>query len=290
MIDLIQQRLDSYRAGNSVEEEQALKEILQEVARYALWRVGFFEIAAFQGGTSLRILHKLPRFSEDLDFILKEPDTGFHWGGYFEQLVAGLREFGLQSEVLNKSRMDQNIRMALLKDDSIGRQLNLAFYQGHADRKLKIKLEIDVNPPEGSGYEYAYLDFPLDFEVCHQDLGSNFALKIHALLCRPYVKGRDWYDFNWYVKQKVAPNFQLLQTALFQYGPWRGRPLTLDADWLTQALSVKIAEIDWKQAAQDVERFLNVAEKQSLGLWNERFFRNRIDNLAETMLTPDETR
>jgi predicted nucleotidyltransferase component of viral defense system len=289
MIDLIQQRFDSYRATNPVEEEQALKEILQEVALYALWRAGFFEVAAFQGGTSLRILHKLPRFSEDLDFILKEPDSGFHWGSYLEQLIAGLREFGLQSEVLDKSRMDQNIRMALLKDDSIGRQLNLAFYQGHADRKLKIKLEIDVNPPEGSEYEYAYLDFPLDFEVCHQDLGSNFALKIHALLCRPYVKGRDWYDFNWYVKQNVAPNLPHLQTALFQYGPWRGQPLTLNAGWLTQALSVKIAEIDWKQAAQDVERFLNVAEKQSLGLWSERFFRNRIDNLAETVSTPDVT-
>ena len=95
MIDLIQQRLNSYHATNPVEEEQALKEILQEVALYALWRAGFFEVAAFQGGTSLRILHKLPRFSEDLDFILKEPDTGFHWGGYLEQLVAGLREFGL---------------------------------------------------------------------------------------------------------------------------------------------------------------------------------------------------
>jgi predicted nucleotidyltransferase component of viral defense system len=282
MIELIQQRLDGYRAANPVKEEQALKEILQEVALYALWRAGFFEVAAFQGGTSLRILHKLPRFSEDLDFILKEPDSGFEWGGYLEQLVAGLQEFGLQSEVLDKSRMDQNIRKALVKDNSVGQQLNLAFYQGNADRELKIKLEIDVNPPAGSGYEYSYLDFPLDFEVCHQDLSSNFALKIHALLCRSYLKGRDWYDFNWYVKQNITPNLPHLQAALFQHGPWQGVQLDVDMNWLRQALAEKISQIDWVEAIQDVERFLNIAEKQSLKLWNERFFTSKVQSLKES--------
>ncbi len=173
MIELIQQRLDSYKASNPVEEEQATKEILQEVALYSLWRAGFFEVAAFQGGTSLRILHKLPRFSEDLDFILKKPDPGFEWSSYLKKLQDGFEEFGLQTEVLDKSRMDQSVKKAVLKDNSISNQLNLSFYRGHPEQKLKIKLEIDVNPPEGSGYEYTYLDFPLDFEVCHQDLASN---------------------------------------------------------------------------------------------------------------------
>lgn len=283
MIDLIQQRLDNYHAGNPVEEEQALKEILQEVALYALWRAGFFEVAAFQGGTSLRILHKLPRFSEDLDFILKQPSTEFQWGVYLEALITGLQEFGLQSEVLDKSRMDQNIRKALLKDNSVGQQLNLAFYQGHSDRKLKIKLEIDVNPPQGSGYEYSYLDFPLDFEVCHQDLGSNFALKIHALLCRPYVKGRDWYDFNWYVKQKISPNLPHLQAALVQYGPWQGEELAVDIDWVEKALLDKIGKIDWADATQDVERFLSAVEKPSLRLWSERFFTSKALDLKKSI-------
>ena len=221
MIELIQQRLDSYKASNPVAEEQATKEILQELALYSLWRAGFFEVAAFQGGTSLRILHKLPRFSEDLDFILKEPDQNFEWGGYLDQLLKGLEEFGLQSEVLDKSQMNQNIKKALLKDNSVTNQLSLAFYQGHSDRKLNIKLEIDINPPDGSDFEHSYLDFPLDFEVCHQDLSSNFSLKIHALLCRPYLKGRDWYDFNWYVKQNIRLNLPHLQSALIQYGPWK---------------------------------------------------------------------
>lgn len=280
MIELIQQRLDSYKASNPVAEEQATKEILQELALYSLWRAGFFEVAAFQGGTSLRILHKLPRFSEDLDFILKEPNSKFEWGGYLDLLLKGLEEFGLQSEVLDKSQMAQNIKKALLKDNSVTNQLSLAFYQGHPDRKLNIKLEIDINPPAGSSFEYSYLDFPLDFEVCHQDLSSNFSLKIHALLCRPYLKGRDWYDFNWYVKHSIRPNLPLLQAALIQYGPWKGQEIEIDADWLNHALLEKVAAIDWSEATQDVERFLSTAEKESLKLWNDRFFNKKVERLS----------
>lgn len=279
MIELIQRRLDSYKATGPVEEEQATREILQEVALYALWRAGFFEVAAFQGGTSLRILHGLPRFSEALDFILKEPDPDFDWNTYLEKMSGGLQEFGLQSEALDKSRMDQRVKKALLKDNSVSNQLDLAFYRGHKDKKLTIKLEIDVNPPEGSGYDYSYLDFPLDFEVCHQDLSSNFSLKIHALLCRPWLKGRDWYDFNWYVKQGVQPNFTHLQGALYQYGPWEGQTLAIDKDWLISTLLEKVATVNWAEAAEDVARFLNAAEQQSLRLWSERFFNKKVEDL-----------
>ena len=279
MIELIQRRLDSYKATGPVEEEQATREILQEVALYALWRAGFFEVAAFQGGTSLRILHGLPRFSEDLDFILKEPDPDFDWNTYLEKMSGGLQEFGLQSEALDKSRMDQRVKKALLKDNSVSNQLDLAFYRGHKDKKLTIKLEIDVTPPEGSGYDYSYLDFPLDFEVCHQDLSSNLSLKIHALLCRPWLKGRDWYDFNWYVKQGVQPNFTHLQGALYQYGPWEGQTLTIDKDWLISTLLEKVATVNWAEAAEDVARFLTAAERQSLKLWSERFFNKKVEDL-----------
>ena len=280
MIELIQQRLDSYAPSNPVEEEQATKEILQEVALYSLWRAGFFEVAAFQGGTSLRILHKLPRFSEDLDFILKEPDPEFEWSSYLDRLLGGLEEFGLQSETLDKSRMDQRVKKALLKDNSVCNQLDLSFYQGHPDKKINIKLEIDVNPPSGSTFEYSYLDFPLDFEVCHQDLSSNFSLKIHALLCRPYLKGRDWYDFNWYVKQGIQPNLPHLQSALIQYGPWEGQDIEIDGDWLNCTLLEKVAAIDWNEATQDVERFLSTAERESLKLWSNRFFTRKVESLG----------
>ena len=279
MIELLQQRLNSYEAANPVEEEQATREIFQEVALYALWRADFFEVAAFQGGTSLRILHGLPRFSEDLDFILKAPDPGFQWKPYLEKLLTGLLEFGLHSEAIDKSRMDQSVKRALLKNNSVSNQLDMSFDRNHLNRKLKIKLEIDVNPPNGSGFDYSYLDFPLDFEVCHRDLASNFSLKIHALLCRPYLKGRDWYDFNWYVKKGIHPNLPHLQAALYQHGPWQGQSMTVDQSRVKSALVDKVTAIDWKEATADVTRFLSTAEQQSLKLWSERFFLNKVEKI-----------
>jgi len=280
LIDLIRQRLANYDATSAVEEQQAIKEILQEVALYLLWRAGFFEVAAFQGGTSLRILHKLPRFSEDLDFILKQPGEDFRWAPYLDSLLTGLTEFGLKSEVLDKSKMERNVREALLKNDSIGTQLNLKFIQGNSTPVIKVKLEIDINPPAGSGFDYTYLDFPLDCEVCHQDLPSNFALKLHALLCRPYLKGRDWYDFTWYVGQKIVPNLPHLQSALNQSGPWKGTVSAIDGQWLASRLNEKIATIDWKDAARDVERFLGTVERASLKLWSGKFFGAKVTQLA----------
>lgn len=279
MIEIIQERLTSYNAANQLEEEHAVKEVLQDIALYGLWRAGFFDIAAFQGGTSLRILHGMPRFSEDLDFILKKFDHGFSWPTYLQGMIACFEEFGLNAEVLDKGKMEQRIKKALIKDNSICHQLNLSFYRENSERKQKIKLEIDVDPPKNSGFAYSYLDFPLDFEVCHQDLGSNFALKIHALLCRPFLKGRDWYDFNWYVKQGVQPNLPHLQSALLQWGPWQGQDITIDLKWLKQALADKITSVDWQLAAVDVEHFLVPHEQHSLKLWSSRFFLHKLEQL-----------
>jgi len=280
MIEIIQQRLDRYKVRNALEEKQATKEIIQEVALYALWRAGFFEVAAFQGGTRLRILHSLPRFSEDLGFMLKAPDPEFDWTGYLHQLLACFQEYGLQPEALPKGKMEQRIKKAVIKDSSVINQLKLSFYQGHKGQKINIKLEIDVDPPAESGYEYTYLDFPTDYEVCHQDLSSNFALKIHALLCRPFLKGRDWYDFNWYIKQGVAPNLPHLNNALLQYGPWHGQgELVVDMAWLKKAMQEKIDSVDWKEAASDVEKFLKPGEVESLRLWSGRFFSAKLKQL-----------
>jgi hypothetical protein len=281
MIEIIQQKLDSYHASIPVEEEQATKEIMQEIALYGLWRAGFFEVAAFQGGTSLRILHRLPRFSEDLDFILQMPDPKFAWPPYLRRLLECFEEYGLQSEALPKGSMDRAVRTAVLKNSSFVNQLNLQFNKGHADRKITIKLEVDANPPAGSGFDHTYIDFPTDFEVCHQDLPSNFALKIHALLCRPYLKGRDWYDFNWYIRQDVSPNLPHLQNALIQYGPWKGQEdLVVDKSWVQEELQNKIDGIEWKAAAADVAPFLKLGEQESLKLWDARFFSAKLKMLV----------
>ena len=273
MIEIIQQRLDSYNISNAVEEGQATKEIIQEIALYGLWRSGFFKAAAFQGGTSLRILHGLPRFSEDLDFMLQTPDPEFDWSGYLDKLLECFEEYGLQSEALPKGSMERAVRTAVLKNNSFVNQLNLQFYKGYSDRKITIKLEVDANPPAGSRFDYAYLDYPTDFEVCHQDLPSNFALKIHALLCRPYLKGRDWYDFNWYIRQDVSPNLPHLQSALVQYGPWEGQDdLIIDKSWVREELQKKVDSIVWKEAAADVATFLKLGEQESVKLWEARVF------------------
>ncbi len=282
MISIIQKRLKRYSARNTIEEEQAIKEIMQEVALYGLWRSKFFEIAAFQGGTSLRILHKLPRFSEDLDFMLKETNVNFNWSPYLSSLQTTFEEFGLYSEILPKGSMDKRIRQAVIKDNSIANQLDLSIGSGDRRRKLKIKLEIDVEPPKYSTYQYSFLDFPLDYEVCHQDLPSNFALKIHAILCRGFLKGRDWYDFNWYIKQNIFPNLEHLESALKQFGPWSGDDqLSVDIGWLETVLLEKVSLINWNDAKEDVQRFLPPVELESLILWSARFFSSKIATLVQ---------
>jgi len=281
MIDIIKEKLRRYEAVNALEEENAVKEILQEIALYALWRGDFFDVALFQGGTSLRILHGLPRFSEDLDFLLRVPDPDFDWSPYLKVLVEVFEQFGLKLDALPKTKMNTAIRQALLKNDSIASQLDLSFAGTGKSRTIRIKLEIDVNPPAGTGEDATYLDFPADHEVRHQDLASNFALKIHALLCRGFLKGRDWYDFSWYVAKGTTPNLTLLRTALIQAGPWAGdERIAVDMPWLKQALGDTIAKIDWKAAADDVRRFLRPAEAKSLELWSERFFLAKCDRLA----------
>ena len=281
MIEIIQEKLRQYGATNAIEEENATKEIVQEIALYALWRADFFDIALFQGGTSLRILHRLPRFSEDLDFMLRSPNSEFDWAPYLKILVEVFAQFGLKLDAQPKERMDKAVREAVLKDDSIASQLYLTFAGTRRRRTIRIKLEIDTNPPPGSGEASTFLDFPADYEVRHQDLPSNLALKIHALLCRGYLKGRDWYDFSWYVSNGVSPNLTHLQAALIQTGPWAGQAdLKIDMLWLEGTLRNAIATIDWKAAADDVRRFLHPAEAKSLELWSDRFFVAKLEKMA----------
>src|SRR3546814_425052 len=157
--------------------------------------------------------------------------------------------------------MDWAVREAVLKEDPIASQLNLRFAGSNRTRAIKIKLEIDTNPPAGSGEATTFLDFPADYEVRHQDLPSNFALKVHALLCRPYLKGRDWFDFSWYVANHVPLHLPLLAAALQQAGPWQGKlDMNYDGEWLIDALKEKISSIDWSAAASDVARCLRPTE------------------------------
>lgn len=283
-ITMIQQKLLAYQCQTVLDQENALKEIAQEIALMALSRAGFFRIAAFHGGTCLRILYGLERFSEDLDFVLDKPNKQFNWDVYVKSMREEFAAYGYVLEVTNKTKLDKVVKTAFLKADSEGGLLILKDARTNRP-KLKIKLEIDTNPPEGSNYELKYLDFPLPYSIQTQDLPSLFASKSHALLCRGFnqtrePKGRDWYDFIWYVSRETQLNFSLLKHALFQAGPWKNTVISIDPNWYVDALKSKIRSINWSTAKQDVAPFIKARELSTLDLWGEAFFLSRVDKLA----------
>lgn len=271
-VKIIQDKLDSYQCASTQEEDYALKEITQELILSSLYNAGFFKRAAFQGGTALRILYGLRRFSEDLDFALLEPDQKFDLSSYLSSVNGELKAFGYDIKIEGRSSASA-LQHTFLKDDSLGRLLNVQYPKSDGPKRtLKIKLEVDTNPPAGAKAETKFLDFPINFSVTTHDLPSLFAGKSHALLCRDYVKGRDWFDFLWYVGQKVKPNLDFLSHALHQLGPWKGKNLKVDMKFYGKEMANKINEIDWKKAKVDVERFLRPVDLKSLELWNEDFF------------------
>lgn len=280
-IKMIQDRLDSYGCRSTLEEEQALREITQEIALAALGRTDFFQKAGFQGGTCLRIFHGVNRFSEDLDFALQKPSASFELKPYLNVLAKELTAYSYELEMDDRSKVDQAVRMAFVKDDSLGNQLRLNYKPAAGPlRKLRIKLEVDTNPPAGAAFETKYLDFPFPSAVCVFDLPSLFAGKLHALLCREYLKGRDWYDFIWYTARKTPVNYELLAHSLEQLGPWQGQQLDVERDWCVGQLRAKIEATDWGRAREDVRRFIKPNETPSLDLWCREFFLAQCDKLV----------
>jgi predicted nucleotidyltransferase component of viral defense system len=277
-VQAIQQRLDARKYRSEDEEDQALREITQEVVLAALGRGNFFTNALFQGGTCLRIFHGLNRFSEDLDFILREPDPTFQWGDHLGRVEQELRAYGYRFEIVDRSSADAAVKKAFLKDDSLGKVLELQFaFRRGPLAKIRIKFEIDTNPPAASGVALAYLDFPFLSAVSIQDEPTLFAGKLHALLCREYIKGRDWFDFLWYTGRGTLVNYPFLSAALEQVGPWKSKGETVNIDWLAKELSEAIARLDCEKAVKDVERFLPASELPSLDLWSRDLFTYQLE-------------
>jgi predicted nucleotidyltransferase component of viral defense system len=279
-VTIIRDRLATYGCKSEIEEEQAIREITQELVLAALGRTDFFKVAAFQGGTALRILYGLDRFSEDLDFTLKERNPGFAWKEYLQTMTEELSAYGYRIDIQDRSAVDSAVKKAFIKDDAIGKTINFQ-YAGKSGvlGKIMIKLEVDINPPDGSEYEIKYLDFPFVSSVVVQTLPSLFAGKIHALLCREYLKGRDWYDFLWYTSRRTPINYRLLSAALSQVGPWNNQGIPVDYDWCMQSLKTKIESIDWHSAGEDVRRFVRVREQKSLDLWNRDLFIGQLEKI-----------
>lgn len=280
-VNLVQSKLESYRCSSTTEEEQALREITQEIVLAALGRTDFFGRAGFHGGTCLRIFHGLNRFSEDMDFALTEPDSSFDLLPYLKPVCTELDAYGYAFEIEDRSKGGQAVRKAFLKDDSAGKILRLNYRPVTGPlRKLRIKLEVDTRPPAGASYEMPILDYPFPSSVRVFDLPSLFAGKMHALFCRGYVKGRDWYDFIWYSAHRVELNHRLLSAALSQQGPWAGSELMTDNGWCVSELSKVIEALDVKKARADVRRFVRPNELPSLDLWSREFFLGQCRKLA----------
>jgi predicted nucleotidyltransferase component of viral defense system len=279
-IKLIQDRLDSYTCKSEVEEDHAIREITQEVALAALGRTDFFKQGIFQGGTCLRIFYGLNRFSEDLDFILQEPNPQFTLRPHLQSLSEELVAYGYHVDITDRSKTDIAVRKAFIKDDSIGKVL-LLHHAGKKGpfRKIRIKFEVDTNPPSGSQTEIKYLDFPFVSSITVQNKPSLFAGKVHALLCREYIKGRDWYDFLWYTSQGITINYPFLASALRQQGPWKGQDINVNLGWCMVEIEKAIRAMDWKSTAEDVRRFVRVSEQPSLALWSKELFLAQLDKL-----------
>jgi len=275
--------LAKYDRRSADDHVNALREIFQEIALCGLWRGKFFERAAFYGGTSLRVLHGLDRFSEDMDFSLLAPDDQFDLAPYCAFVEEELTAWGFTAAVEKKEKTAESaVESAFLKANT--REQLLVIDAGdaiasaiHGGSRLKIKIEIDTNPPPGFSTETRFLLQPIPFSVKTYDPPSLFAGKMHAVLCRGWrsrVKGRDWYDLVWYVARGTQLDLAHLEARMRQSGHY-GEEAPLDADHLRHMLARKIEELDVGHARSEVERFL--IDRSSVQVWSKAFF----DSVAE---------
>ena len=275
---LVLRRLATYTAKTDVAQINAAKEIIQELALFGLSRNGLFKVAAFHGGTCLRIFYGLERFSEDLDFVLIRADPAFTLETLLRPLQAELMAWGIALEVVDRSKADSNVKKAFLKTDSLGAVLELQ-HPLNPKQKFIVKLEIDTNPPQGAILESKLCEFPADFyAVCH-DQPSLFSGKLHALLCRQYLKGRDWFDLANYLSWKSDFNVALLRNSLQQVGPYVGTTIAeLDYQWVVTELSRKVAALDISKMVADTLPF--VENKRGVELWSKEYFIEKLEMYA----------
>lgn len=280
MTTILEQMLAQYEIKDARDEENAFKEILQELILAALSGAGFFKETIFCGGTALRIFYGLNRFSEDLDFSLEKPNSDFDINDYLPKVVESLKEYGINMEAQVKKQKNA-VQSAFLKANTFEQMLyfNTSFDVGHIlkEEKIKIKLEIDINPPLGGTYEMKVGLLPSIYDVKIYDSESLFAGKLHSLLCRFWdnrIKGRDLYDFIFYLSRKTKINISFLENAMKQSGHIK-EDESLDLNKIKELLRTKFSEINYKLAIEDVTPFIKNTEE--LRFWNKEFFLSLID-------------
>ena len=285
MNNIIDQMLSKYEIKNTNDKINALKEIIQEIVLSGLSRGGFFNEVAFYGGTALRIFYKLDRFSEDLDFALISPNKEFELSKYFTFIEKELKAYGLNLEISTKQKTkDSNITSAFLKGDTL--EHILKFFPNDNEHKynsllkdIKIKFEIDINPPSGATYEDQYKLLPSPHQIKLYDKESLLAGKIHTILCRGWktrIKGRDLYDYVFFLANDTSVNIELIKNKLID-SKYIEKNSSFDINTLKELLINKFNEIDYTQAKEDVIPFIPSVD--NIRIWSKEFFISITKNL-----------
>lgn len=285
MHEAIIQMLQKYPCTRLEDYTKALREIIQEVALLGLWRSKFFDKAAFYGGTALRILYGLDRFSEDLDFTLLEPMNHFDLGSFGSSLEKELQAFGFDMHLEQKNKAIVGpVQSAFLKAEIFSQMLVINIGQDilkeiPKGQLLKIKLEVDTNPPPDFSTETKYLLAPIPFPVRVLVLSDLFAGKMHAVLCRRWktrVKGRDWYDLVWYLSHHPELHLSHLEQRMRQTGDWKGAKV-LTGDAFLKLIHDAIDVLNINKARIETSTFLK--DPETLSIWSKDFFHDIVSRI-----------
>ena len=259
---------------------RALREILQEIVLLGIWRAKLFEHLGFYGGTALRILYGLNRFSEDIDFTLLERNKTFVWGPFASTIEAELKAYGFDFELQQKKKsFITAVESAFLKTNTLKALLHVGiphdlFHGFHPDSMLKIKVEVDTDPVLGFRTTQQMLSQPLPIPVTTIELSDLFASKLHAALFRAWknrTKGRDWYDVVWYISKGIPLNLSYFEKCLKNHQPLPSQlPLTLDS--LKDLIIGKIDTLDMDAVKADVGFFIRDNERALIDAWNKDYF------------------
>jgi hypothetical protein len=282
---MIKEWLEEYKPQNAAEARQALREMMQEIALAGLQRSRFFEVAAFYDGTALRIFHGLDRFSEDLDFSLLEVNPDFSLQPFLDGMVREFAALGMSVSVAKKEKTKGgNIDSAFLKPDTAWQEITLEgiipqerLDKLHAD--IKIKLEVDKKPPPGFQTEEKLLVRPFSFYTKCYQLPDLFAGKMHALLFRNWgnrVKGRDWYDMEWYIRKGVPLNLHHLALRSKDSNNWDSDAMSPED--FRQLLEARISSVSIDRAKEDILPFIK--DYSRLDIWSRQYF-NDISRLIK---------
>ena len=268
------------------DKKNGIKEVVQEIVLCGLSRAGFFKRAAFYGGTALRIFYGLDRFSEDLDFSLVAPDPDFDLEAYLPMLEKELNAYGLHFAIENHEKtVDSDIRSAFLKGNT--REHMLIFFRDErlahsvsGNEVIKVKFEVDITPPPYATFERKYRLVPIPYEVNLYDMSSLFSGKLHAVICRAWksrVKGRDLYDYVFYLANNTPFNLKHLNARLIDSG-FEGATADMSLQDIKEILSRRFDSIDYDQAKRDVLPFIKTPA--ALDVWSADFFKAITEKLT----------